>query len=151
MPPGWTGGARFIRSPPRVLPVNDPLADPDLETMRPNPAWDAAAYDDVVDTLADATVTYRVWGGDWCPDCRQQLPDFAAALDAADVSAERLHVYPVERGADGKVGEKVEAYDVDRIPTVVVEDDDGSELDRFVENEPVPVAVYVADLIDDSE
>lgn len=129
--------------------MTDAFAETELETMRPNPAWDAASYEDVVQTLADTPATFRVWGGDWCPDCRQQLPDFAAALRAADVSDDRLHVYPVERGEDGKEGEKLEAYGVERIPTVVVTDDAGEELSRFVEDEPVPIAVFLADRLAD--
>ena len=85
----------------------------ELETMRPNPAWDPAAYDDAVATferLADE-IEVRVWGGDWCKDCRAQLPDFGAALDAAGIPDERVHHHPVEKRDDGsKAGELVEEY-----------------------------------------
>ncbi|MFW5964093.1 MAG: TlpA family protein disulfide reductase [Natronomonas sp.] len=119
----------------------------ELETMRPNPVWDADSYDDAVATfeaLADDIVV-KVWGGDWCKDCRSQLPDFGAALDAAGVGA--VEHYPVEKDADGtKVGPKVEEYGVEFIPTVVVEDaETGTELARFVEDEDRPIAVYLAD------
>ncbi|MCO8268697.1 thioredoxin family protein [Haloferax sp. AB510] len=116
-----------------------------LETMQPNPAWDAASYPDVVDALAAADYTFKVWGGDWCGDCRGQLPDFAAALDAAGVPAERIDHYPVEKADDGsKVGPLVEEYDIELIPTVVVERD-GEEVARFVEEADVPIAVYLAE------
>jgi len=125
-----------------------------LETMEPNPVWDAGAYEDTVATLERvADCTFKVWGGDWCVDCRSQLPDFGAALDAADVPAENVEHYPVEKAEDGsKVGPKVEAYDIEYIPTVVVErpdgdtaaDRDGEELTRFVEEADVPIAVYLA-------
>jgi thiol-disulfide isomerase/thioredoxin len=114
--------------------------------MEPNPAWDAASYPDVVAAFEglgdDATV--HVWGADWCGDCRSQLPDLAAALDAAGVEPE---TYPVERDADGggKTGPRVEAYDVTLVPTVVVEDDDGEALARFEEQERLPPAQYLAD------
>jgi thiol-disulfide isomerase/thioredoxin len=130
-------------------------ADTELETMRPNPAWDAASYEDVVDVLARDGLTFKVWGGDWCKDCRAQLPDFGAALDAADVPDERIEHYPVEKADDGsKVGPGVEEYGIDLIPTVVVEraseaDADGEEIARFVEEESVPIAVYLADRIAD--
>lgn len=123
-------------------------ADPEMETMRPNPTWDAASYEDAVDTLAGADLTYRVWAGDWCPDCRKQLPDFAAALAAANVPADRIHEYPVEKGPDGKEGELVEEYGIEYIPTVVVEDSEGQELARFVESESVPIAVYLAEQVE---
>jgi len=116
-----------------------------LETMEPNPVWTEEAYADTVDVLASLRheVTYKVWGGDWCIDCRSQLPDFAAALDAADVPASRIEHFPVEKEDDGsKTGPGVEEYDIELIPTVVVERD-GEEIARFVEEEPVPIAVYL--------
>ena len=113
--------------------------------MEPNPVWDADANADVVDALGVEGLTYKVWGGDWCGDCRGQLPDFAAALDAAGVPDERIEHYPVEKEDDGsKVGPRVEEYDIELIPTVVVERD-GEEVARFVEEEPVSTAQYLAD------
>jgi len=117
-----------------------------LETMEPDPAWDPAAHEDAVETLAawaDEAV-FKVWGGDWCGDCRGQLPQFGAALEAAGVPDERIEHYSVEAEADGsKTGSGVEEYDVTLIPTVVVEAD-GEELARFVEAEPVPIGEYLA-------
>jgi thiol-disulfide isomerase/thioredoxin len=116
-----------------------------LETMQPNPAWDAASYPEVVETLGGAGLVFKVWGGDWCKDCRARLPDFGAALAAAGVPEERIEHYPVEKREDGsKVGPRVDEYGIERIPTVVVERD-GEELARFVEKEDVPIAVYLAD------
>jgi thiol-disulfide isomerase/thioredoxin len=131
----------------------------ELETMEPNPVWTEEAYADTVDVLATLRheVTYKVWGGDWCIDCRSQLPDFAAALDAAEVPESRIEHYPVEKEEDGsKTGPKVEGYDIERIPTVVVERDarsasdaSGEEVARFVEEEPVPIAVYLGRRLED--
>ena len=122
----------------------------ELETMRPNPVWDAESYEDAVTTF-EATaddVVVRVWGGDWCKDCRSQLPDFGAAMEAAGVDA--VEHYPVEKADDGsKVGPGVEEYGVERIPTVVVEDDEGRELARFVEEAEVPLVVHLAEQLED--
>ncbi len=125
-----------------------------LETMRPNPTWDAASYEDTVDVFAAHRdeLVYRVWGGDWCKDCRALLPDFAAALEAADVPDERVEEIPVDHD---KQGPKVEAYDVEYIPTVVVEHapddpDEGEEIARFVESERLPPAIYLAEQIEDA-
>ena len=122
-----------------------------LETMRPNPVWDAESYDDAVavfESLADEIVV-KVWGGDWCKDCRSQLPDFGAALEAAGV--ETVEHYPVEKADDGsKVGPKVDEYGIELIPTVVVEDEaTGEELARFVEEEELPVVVHLAERLSD--
>ena len=94
--------------------------------------------------LADEIVV-KVWGGDWCTDCRAQLPDFAAALDAAAIPDEQIHHHPVKKHDDGsKSGELVDAYGIDRIPTVVVELD-GEERARFVESADVPIVVSLAE------
>jgi len=115
-----------------------------LDTLEPNPVWAAGAHEETIETLAaNDDLVYRVWGGDWCPDCRAQLPDFGAALEAAEIPDERVHHY--ELGQD-KQGPGVEEYDIEYIPTVVVERD-GEEVARFVEQEPVPIAVYLADRI----
>ena len=112
-----------------------------LDTMEPNPVWDADANADVVDALGTQGLRFKVWGGDWCGDCRGQLPDFAAALDEAGVPEDRVEHYPVD---EDKQGEGVEEYGVEYIPTVVVERD-GEEVARFVEEEPVSIAQYLAD------
>jgi thiol-disulfide isomerase/thioredoxin len=121
-----------------------------LETMQPNPAWNAEAHADTVDAfeaVADE-ITVRVWGGDWCKDCRSQLPDFGAALEAAGVPEERVVHYAVEKAEDGsKIGPEVEAYGIEYIPTVVIERD-GDEIARFVEEESVPIATYLAERLD---
>ena len=118
----------------------------ELETMRANPVWDAESHGDavaVLESVADDVVV-KVWGGDWCTDCRSQLPDFGAALEAAGVEA--VEHYPVEKEADGsKVGPEVAAYGIELIPTVVVEDaETGEERARFVEEADVPIAVALA-------
>jgi len=123
-----------------------------LATMDPDPVFDAEAFADTVETLAEHDeLRYLVWGGDWCGDCRSQLPGFGAALDAAGVGNDRIEQYAVEKEDDGsKTGPRVEEYGIEYIPTVVVEaptDGGYEEVARFVEKEPVPIAVYLADQI----
>ncbi len=115
-----------------------------LETLEPDPEVDASAHDDEVLAALDGEYVYKVWGGDWCVDCQTQLPAFGAALAAAGVPEERIEGYPVTKGPDGKEGPGVEAYDVELIPTVVVETPDGEELARFVEAANVPIAAFLA-------
>jgi len=122
----------------------------ELETMRPNPVWDPNAYEEALaafEALADDVVV-KVWGGDWCGDCRSQLPDFGAAMDAAGV--DRIEHYPVEKADDGsKIGPEVDAYGIELIPTVIVEDaDSGAELARFVESADTPIVVHLAERLD---
>ncbi|MBX0296509.1 thioredoxin [Haloarcula nitratireducens] len=127
--------------------------DRTLETLKPNPVWVEDAYDDTVDALRKRKdeLEYHIWGGDWCIDCRAQLPDFGAALEAAGIPEERVHQYPVGREDDGsKLWPKVEAYKIELIPTVIVERDD-EEVARFVEEEPIPIAVHLVDQLEESE
>jgi thiol-disulfide isomerase/thioredoxin len=119
----------------------------ELETMRPNPVWTAEAYKDSLDVWREVAedVMVKVWGGDWCKDCRSQLPDFGAGLDAAGVPDDRVEHYPVVKDDDGsKTGPEVEAYDIELIPAVVVETN-GEEIARFVEEADRPILVYLAD------
>jgi len=112
-----------------------------LETMQPADSWSNS--DEVRERLGREGLTYLVWGADWCGDCRGQLPAFAAALDAAGVPADRIEQFPVD---DDKQGERVDEYGIEFIPTVVVERE-GEEIARFVEEEPVPIAEYLAEAI----
>ncbi|MFB6132452.1 MAG: thioredoxin family protein [Halanaeroarchaeum sp.] len=117
-----------------------------MESMEPTPDWDANAHREVVDAFAaldDVEIT--VWGADWCPDTRDALPDFAAALDAAGIDDDRIEQIEVDRD---KNGPGTDAYDIEYIPSVVIERD-GEEIARFVEEEPVPAAVHLADQFGD--
>ena len=118
-----------------------------LKTLEPNPAWTTGGHEETIETLESYNdeLVYKVWGGDWCKDCRALLPDFGAALEAAAVPDERIEEFALDQD---KQGPEVEAYDVEYIPTIVVERDDGEEVARFVESESLPPAVYLAERID---
>lgn len=142
-----------------------------LETMEPNPAWDPVAHEATLKPFEERAdeLTIHVWGADWCGDCRAVLPDFAAALEAAGIPEESIHEYEVEKLDDGsKEGPKVEEYGVEYIPTIVVERDvserrsdgqreatsasrAGEEVARFVEKEPIPVAEFLAERLNEIE
>ncbi|MFC7007520.1 thioredoxin family protein [Halalkalicoccus salilacus] len=124
-----------------------------LETMEPNPTWDPVAHEATLKPFEERAdeLTIHVWGADWCGDCRAVLPDFAAALEAADVPEESIHEYEVEKLDDGsKEGPKVEEYGIEYIPTIVVERA-GEEVARFVEKEPIPVAEFLAEQLNEIE
>ncbi|MFC7096130.1 thioredoxin family protein [Halobaculum marinum] len=114
-----------------------------LSTMEPDAEFDADGNADVVAALGADSLTYKVWGGDWCPDCTGQLPQFAAALDAAGVSGDRVEQFPVEKVDGEKQGPGMDEYGVTHIPTVIVFDD-GEEVARFVESADTDIATYLA-------
>lgn len=116
-----------------------------LETMEPDPTG-AKADEDVIETLSRHAedITIRVWGGDWCGDCQEQLPPFSAALEAAGIDPATVDQYAVEKADDGsKIGPRVEEYEIEYIPTIVVERG-GREIVRFVESGPGGVAAFIA-------
>lgn len=122
-----------------------------LETLTPAPDWNAAAHRTAVEALASLGPDDRimVWCDDGCVDCRMLLPAFAAALDAAGVPSDKVLQYEVERLPEGrKRGPQVEAYDIERIPTVVVERA-GTQVARFEEGDPPPIASALASQLDD--
>lgn len=120
-----------------------------MDSTEPTPTWDANAQSETVSAIESGVgeVTYRVWGADWCGDCRNALPDFFAALDAAGVSDDEVHVYEVDRD---KNGEGTEEYGVTLIPTIVAERD-GDEVARFEESESLPAAEFVAEKLLESD
>lgn len=122
-----------------------------LETMDPDPEYDPDAHAEAIEALGSGEYTFKIWGGDWCGDCQGQLPQFGAALEAAGVPDERIEHYPVEKADDGsKIGPQVEVYDIELIPTVVVERD-GVELARFVEEAAQPIAEELAEQLAEVE
>ena len=122
--------------------------------MTPDPDWAPDAHPDALARLAAVAdgLTVRIWCGDWCGDCHRLLPPFAAALESIDVPPEAIEVYPVEKRADGtKVGDRVEAFAVDRTPTVVLMRD-GEEIARFEEGRtPGPIVAALGDQLAEVE
>jgi len=57
---------------------------------------------------------------------------------------DRIEDFPVTKGPNGKEGEGVDEYEIELIPTVVVETADGEEVARFVEEADVSIAEYLA-------
>jgi len=115
----------------------------ELQTMQPSTEWEPAGFEESIAALGADEYTFHVWGGDWCIDCQQQLPEFGAALKSAGVDPANVEHYPVEKEDDGsKTGPGVAEYGIEYIPTVVVERD-GHEVARFVESEELPIAPYL--------
>lgn len=130
-----------------------------MKATEPNPEWDTEAHGEAVETFeaARGEVSFRVWGADWCGDCRAELPDLFAALDAAGVAPDAIEVHEVD---ENKEGERTDEYDVTHIPTVVVErrspsaetrSSEDEVIARFEESEPVPAADYLAERLLESD
>ena len=134
-----------------TLETLDPAFAADAEALGDAPDDAADEFDPaVLDALAADDYRFKVWGGDWCGDCQRQLPAFGAALAAAGVPDDRIEAFPVTKGPNGKEGEKVDKYGIELIPTVVVETADGEEVARFVEEEDVSIAEFLAHRLADA-
>ena len=121
-----------------------------LETMQPDPDWDARGCESAIETLRSRAgdLTIHIWGGDWCGDCQDTLPGVAASFVAAGIDPATTRQYPVEKADDGtKHGPKVDEYDIEYIPTIVIERD-GTEVARFVESAPEPPIVVLAEQLE---
>lgn len=120
-----------------------------MESMNPAQDWDEDAHQDVVEAFAalEDDVVINVWGADWCPDTRNQLPEFAAVLEAAGFDRDRIEQIEVDRD---KHGDGTEEYGIEYIPSIVIERD-GEEIARFIESAPVPAAVHLASQFSDLE
>ena len=129
-----------------------------LDSMAPNPVWNASAHLETVTTLSklDASFVFKIWCDDGCKDCRAQLPDFSAALSAANINPNCIEQYPVNRLPGGKKqGPLVEEYGISRIPTIILEqkvDDPSSpipvqEIARYVEFAELPAADYISEVL----
>ena len=121
-----------------------------LDTMTPAESGAGDVPPEVLDALGDDDLRFKGWGGDWCPDCTEQLPRFAAVLEAAGVPPDRVEQYPVEKVDGEKVGPGMDQYGVGYIPTVLVLRD-GKEVARFVESADVSIAEYLARELTDEE
>lgn len=133
-----------VRRPERLYASPADTNGVSLETLTPDEnATPAPAVVDRFAHLADE-VTITVWGADWCGDCQRVLPVFAAILEAADVPTERVTGIAVDRE---KQGPGVDAYDIEYIPTIVIERN-GTELARFVESADRPVGEVLAEQLD---
>lgn len=115
-----------------------------LDTLSPDPSFDPETLHAAVIDALDGDYRFKVWGGDWCIDCKRQLPAFGAALAAAGVPDDRIEAFPVTKGPSGKEGPGVESYGIERIPTVVVETPDGDEIARVVEDAEPSIAEALA-------
>lgn len=140
----WVGCGRAAAS---VIPRVSETEPMTLDTLTAAADWDPSEDPEVVEALSSLGPEDRVlvWCDDGCKDCQALLPAFAAALEAAAVPSERVVQHAVERLPGGrKRGPMVDAYDIRRIPTVVVERD-GVELARYVEGNGEAIADSIAE------
>lgn len=110
-----------------------------------------------VDLLASATGRYRILTvlATWCSDSDREIPRLHKVLEEVGGN----HFSHVMIGVDRtrRVGDPEVVTDlggnpvVDRVPTVVVIDEEGLEIGRFVESADQPIESVLADLVATAE
>ncbi|OLS28756.1 MAG: NADH dehydrogenase [Candidatus Heimdallarchaeota archaeon LC_2] len=77
----------------------------------------------VIDRMKEAKLT--IISAHWCPDCRRNVPKIAKILDHLPWDVEVR-----DRDEEGVVDQ----FNIKKIPTFIVSDKDGNELNRIIEN-----------------
>ncbi|MHA2098690.1 MAG: FAD-dependent oxidoreductase [Candidatus Kariarchaeaceae archaeon] len=128
----WGGAKVKVEMPSEVSP-QDIKKDGTLKTYismdegflsgynRYEPKLDVIA--NVIERMKDAKLT--VISAHWCPDCRRNVPKMAKIMDHLPWDVEVR-----DRDEEGVVNE----FNIKKIPTFVVSDKDGNEINRIIEN-----------------
>jgi len=90
----------------------------------------------------EAQADFLIFGGSWCKDTLQQLGMIMAILEQAEVPAERVRLFGVDRSKKEPSGAAA-GYAVQRVPTLVILSGSG-EMGRIVE---YPKATWEDDMI----
>lgn len=72
-----------------------------------------------------------VFVGDWCPDCRVQLPAFLAVMSAVDKDKIKIEFIGMDRNKEDALG-KAEEMNVLAVPTFIFFRN-GNEIGRIIE------------------
>lgn len=78
-------------------------------------------------------ISYIVFGGTWCEDTHQYLPQFMRIMDDARVQDKRIKLYAVNKEKKTVLNNKSEEYKIEKVPTFIVLYDK-KEVGRVVES-----------------
>ena len=81
----------------------------------------------------------QVFVGTWCSDSQRELPRLYKILDDLKFPQNRLKVYAVNHDKKSFYGEEL-GKEITHVPTIIVYDNDGTEMGRIVES---PVSGYL--------
>ncbi len=68
----------------------------------------------------------------WCGDSKEQVPHFVKILDKLDYNTKKVNFICVDRSKQA-LGTEVETLNIQRVPTFIIYDQNGSELGRIIE------------------
>jgi thiol-disulfide isomerase/thioredoxin len=85
--------------------------------------------------LKKGKYSFEIYFGTWCPDSRREVPRIYKILDEAGYDEEKVKLVGVDR--DKKIpnitDEERAKLDVQRVPTLIVFNKKGEEVNRYVE------------------
>ncbi len=85
--------------------------------------------------LKKGKYSFEIYFGTWCPDSRREVPRIYKILDEAGYSESNIKLVGVDR--DKKIpnisDEERKKLDVKRVPTLIVYNKKGEEVNRYVE------------------
>ena len=123
------------------------LGEFDLEDLKAtkNKAWFSTTYEEftpapeVVKTikseLKNDEFNISIYMGTWCKDSRREFPHLIKLLEQADFDFQDLKIVGVARDkvVPKASEEERKQLNITNVPTIIVYDKDGQELNRFVE------------------
>lgn len=123
------------------------LGEFDLEDLKAtkNKTWFSTIYDEftpdpeVVKTIQSELKTdefnISIYMGTWCKDSRREFPHLIKLLEQADFDLQDLKIVGVARDkvVPKASEEERKQLNITNVPTIIVYDKDGQELNRFVE------------------
>jgi thiol-disulfide isomerase/thioredoxin len=82
--------------------------------------------------LKNNKLSFIVFGGTWCDDTRELLPEFYKTMKLAEVNENRITLYALDR--DKACGIAIpKEYNITNVPTFIIIED-GKEIGRIVES-----------------
>jgi thiol-disulfide isomerase/thioredoxin len=76
--------------------------------------------------------TIKAFMGTWCPDSKREIPRLYKLLDEIDFDLDNLTVYTMDYGKNTDDNYE-KGLNIHHVPTIIVYDKNGKEIDRFVE------------------
>jgi thiol-disulfide isomerase/thioredoxin len=118
--------------------------------------WFKSGYDSYkpdasqVKTISQAVGLHiEVFGGTWCDDTHELLPEFYKVMDAANVKDSQITLHLVNRDKKTKDG-SAEKYNVTNVPTFVIFLS-GKQMGKIVESTKKSIEADIAELLIDKE
>jgi len=83
-------------------------------------------------TMRKDHISIIIFGGSWCDDTKNLLPEFYKVAENAGISPDQITLIGVDRNKDSRDG-RSKQYNIEKVPTFILMYD-GKEIGRIVES-----------------